>query len=92
MQERELFAPFVVKGNMRHLKVAHFLGFVASLAVTLMLASPSPAWAGHDHRPKPPHGSHSAPEIDPAGLGAIASLLAGGMLLLKSRRGARPPG
>ncbi len=64
------------------------LGFVASLGLVIALSAP--AWADredHEHGPKP---THSAPQIDPAGLAAIGSLLVGGTLLLKSRRGARP--
>ncbi|HEY2901753.1 MAG TPA: hypothetical protein VGL59_14315 [Polyangia bacterium] len=64
-------------------------GFVASLGLFVLLATPAHAVQGHeDFRQGPP--SHSAPEIDPAGLGAIGSLLVGGSLLLKSRRGKRP--
>ena len=70
-------------------KVGRFLGFVASLAVLMTLASPARA-GHHDRTPKHPPTSHSAPEIDPAGLGALASLLVGGTMLLRSRRSARP--
>jgi len=71
--------------------VGRFLGFVASLGLVAVLATP--AFADHDDRDdhgKPAPSSHSAPEIDAAGLGAIASLLVGGTLVLKSRRGAKP--
>ncbi len=69
--------------------VGRFLGFVAAAAVVLALASPALA-GDHDRRPPKPPKTHKAPEIDPAGLGAMASLLAGGTLLLKARRNGRP--
>jgi hypothetical protein len=56
---------------------------VASLGLVVLLATP--AGAHPDKGPK----SHPAPEIDPSGLGAIASLLVGGAVLLKSQRSAR---
>jgi hypothetical protein len=75
--------------------VSRLFHFVASLAFVALLAAP--AYAGqHDrdddkddkHDNNPP-ASHSAPEIDPAGLSAIGALLIGGSLLLKSRRNPR---
>ncbi|HEX3695409.1 MAG TPA: hypothetical protein VH374_08460 [Polyangia bacterium] len=69
--------------------VGRLFGFVASLGLLVLLASPAHADNGHeDFHQGPP--SHSAPEIDPAGLGAIGSLLVGGSLLLKARRGKNP--
>ncbi len=71
-----------------HAIVARLLGFVASLAVVALLAAP--AHAGRDPwRPVHHPPSHSAPEIDPAGAGAIVTLLVGGTMLLRSRRSAR---
>jgi hypothetical protein len=72
--------------------VSRLFHFVASLAFVALLAAP--AYAGHndrneDKRDNSPPASHSAPEIDPAGLSAIGALLVGGSLLLKSRRNAR---
>ncbi len=64
-----------------------FVRFLAPLGIIVLLSSP--ARAGHEDQRRP-HKSHSAPEIDPAGIGAIASLLVGGTMLLKSRRGSRP--
>lgn len=63
--------------------VARVFGFLSSLALLMALASPS--FAGDHHKPKP----HSAPEIGTVGLGATASLLIGGTLLLESRRRSR---
>ena len=68
----------------RLVRLGRVLGFVGSLSIVALLAGP--AHAGNSHRPRPSPGSHSAPEIDPAGLGAMASLLVGGTLLLKGRR------
>src|SRR5438876_413615 len=62
---------------------------VLLLAATMSLGA-APAFAGH-HFPAPPppppssHG-HGVPEIDPAGLGTAATLLAGAVLLVWSRR------
>jgi len=75
--------------------VSRLFHFVASLAFVALLAAP--AYAGQhdrnnhneDKRDNNPPASQSAPEIDPAGLGAIGSLLIGGSLLLKSRRNQR---
>ena len=67
--------------------LGRFLGFAAVLAVVVAFASP--AHAGH--RPGPGHPpSHAAPEIDAAGLGAIVTLLGGGTMVMRSRRGRRP--
>ena len=65
--------------------VGRLLGFVASLGLVVLLATPAFA-KDHDDDERGGGQSHSAPEIDPAGLGAIASLLVGGSLVLKSRR------
>jgi hypothetical protein len=62
--------------------VGRLLGFVAALGLVAVMSSP--AFADRDDHPKKP--SHSAPEIDPAGLAAVGALLVGGTLLLKSRR------
>jgi hypothetical protein len=65
--------------------VGRLLGFVASLGLVVLLAGPAHADRG-EHEDQGHQESHSAPEIDPAGLGAVASLLVGGSLVLKSRR------
>ena len=61
---------------------------VLLLAATMSLGA-APAFAGHRFPMPPPpppssHG-HGVPEIDPAGLGTAATLLAGGAFLLGAR-------
>ena len=70
--------------------VGRILGFVASLAVVMTLSSPASAGRHDPKPPKHPPSSRSVPELDPAGLGALASLLVGGTLLMRSRRHSRP--
>jgi hypothetical protein len=59
---------------------------VLLLAATMSLGA-APAFAGHRFPPPPPPYSHGrgVPEIDPAGLGTAATLLAGGAFLLGAR-------
>jgi len=59
---------------------------VLLLAATMSLGA-APAFAGHHFPPPPPPYSHGrgVPEIDPAGLGTAATLLAGGAFLLGAR-------
>jgi hypothetical protein len=64
--------------------VTRLLGFMGALAIVGALATP--AFAGHHNNN---NRRHAAPEIDPASAGAMVTLLAGGTMLLKSRRGAR---
>ena len=64
--------------------VGRWVGFLSSLGLLMVLSSPVFAGDGHP-KPKP----HSAPEIASVGLGATASLLIGGTLLLGSRRRSR---
>jgi len=58
---------------------------VLLLAATMSLGA-APAFAGHRFPPPPPpnHG-RGVPEINPAGLGTAATLLAGGAFLLGAR-------
>lgn len=68
--------------------LGRFLGFVGGLGLLAVLSSSAYADRGdHEHGPKP---AHSVPEIAAVGVGAVGSLLVGGTLLLKSRRGSAP--
>lgn len=71
--------------------LGRLFGFVGTLGLVAVLSSPAFADRDHDNGKgnddNKGSSSHSAPEIDPAGLAAIGSLLVGGTLLLKSRRG-----
>ena len=70
--------------------LGHLFGFVGTLGLVAVLSSPAFADRDHDNGKGNDDNVHSsstsAPEIDPAGLAAIGSLLVGGTLLLKSRR------
>lgn len=55
------------------------LGF-SVLALSILMLSSAPAWA----KPKP--GKHSAPEMDPAGVSAVVTLLVGGLAVARGRR------
>jgi len=60
---------------------------VLVLAATMSLGA-APAFAGNHFQPPPQShrgGSHGVPEIDPAGLGSAATLLAGGAFLIGAR-------
>jgi hypothetical protein len=59
---------------------------VLVLAATMSLGA-APAFADPHFQPPQSHrgGSHSVPEIDPAGLGSAATLLAGGAFLIGAR-------
>jgi hypothetical protein len=59
---------------------------VLLLAATMSLGA-APAFANRYPPPPPPpsHRGHGVPEIDPAGLGTAATLLAGGAFLLGAR-------
>ena len=60
---------------------------VLLLAATMSLGA-APAFAHYRFPPPPPpthQSGHGVPEIDPAGLGTAATLLAGGAFLLGAR-------
>lgn len=68
------------------------LKLVATLALTLGMAGSAYAW-WWDPPPPPNWGPlppvHRAPEIDPAGAIAGLTLLAGGLAVLRNRRGGK---
>jgi hypothetical protein len=55
---------------------------MSMLAVSAVVSLASPAWAFR----VPPRPTHGAPEIDPAGLAALSTLLVGGLAVARGRR------